>query len=319
MADTIDIPPFVTEATAAILARARAAAPVDYAAMGMDAARALFETNNRSWNEPIVPVDEVCDFHLPVRSGAVRARLYRPRRDPRLPVVLYVHGGGWTFGSVDSHDRCMRLLAERSGAAVLGIDYRLAPEHPFPAGLEDVLDALDWLTRDGAHQGLEPTRIALAGDSAGANIALAALLDRRDRHGGMPAGAALFYGCYAPIFDTGSHRRFGNGDYVLSTARMRWYWGNYLGTLPMDTTGLAAPLRADLRGLPRLYLNAAGLDPLLDDTLLMSQRLAHAGTACELDLMPGVLHGCMQQTREEPVAAAGLVRAARYLAGVLAG
>jgi acetyl esterase len=310
---------FVTRETGAILARLRAAPAIDWSAMPIAEARDLFHRNNAYWNEPVVELAQVEEFPIGACGHAMRARLYRPSAGAALPVLLYVHGGGWTFGSVDSHDRCMRLLAERSGAAVLGIDYRLAPEHPFPAGLEDVLDALDWLTRDGAHQGLEPTRIALAGDSAGANIALAALLDRRDRHGGMPAGAALFYGCYAPIFDTGSHRRFGNGDYVLSTARMRWYWGNYLGTLPMDTTGLAAPLRADLRGLPRLYLNAAGLDPLLDDTLLMSQRLAHAGTACELDLMPGVLHGCMQQTREEPVAAAGLVRAARYLAGVLAG
>lgn len=319
MADNTSTTPFVTDATAAILARARAAAPIDYAAMEMTAARELFLANNRYWNEPVVPLEEVRDFQLRARSGSVRARLYRPRRDPRLPVVLYVHGGGWTFGNVDSHDRCMRLLADQSGAAVLGVDYRLSPEHPFPAGLEDVVDALEWLVRDGVREGIEPERVALAGDSAGANIALAALVSQRERHRWMPAGAALFYGCYAPIFDTASHRRFGGGDYILSSARMRWYWQNYLGALPPDTTALAAPLRADLRGLPRLYLNAAGLDPLLDDTLLLAMRLAHAGTACELDLLPGVVHGCMQQTREEPVAAASLARAARYLAGVLAG
>lgn len=311
--------PFVTQATTAILARARAAPPIDYAAMGMAAARDLFLANNRYWNEPLVQLDEVVDLELRGRDAPMRGRLYRPRKDPRLPVIVYVHGGGWTFGNVDSHDRCMRLLAMESGAVVLGVDYRLAPENPFPAGLDDVLAALEWLVRDGARAGLEPERVALAGDSAGANIALAALASLRDRHRWSPVGAALFYGCYAPIFDTASHRRFGGGDYILSTARMRWYWSNYLGPLAEDSTTLATPLRIPLHGLPRLFLNAAGLDPLLDDTLLLAMRLAHAGTPYELDLVPGVVHGCMQQTRDEPAAAASLSRAARYLAGVLAG
>lgn len=320
MTDTSAETPFVTTATAAILARAAAAAPIDYASMDMGAARELFITNNRYWNEPPVDLEEVRDFALPVRSGPMRARLYRTRRDPLLPVVVYVHGGGWTFGNVDSHDRCMRLIAEHSGATVLGVDYRLSPEHPFPAGLDDVADALEWLVRDGAGEGLEPGRVALAGDSAGANIALAAMINQRDRHRWAPVGAALFYGCYAPLFETASHRRFGGGGYILTSARMRWYWRNYLGAIAEDsTTTLATPLHAELRGLPRLYLNAAGLDPLLDDTILLAMRLAHAGVAYELDLLPGVVHGCMQQTREEPVAAASLIRAAHYLAGVLAG
>jgi acetyl esterase len=310
---------FVTAATAAILARARAAPAFDYAAMEMAEARALFARNNAYWNRLEVPLPEIREMSLPGPAGAMRARLYRPQGGTSaLPVLLYVHGGGWTFGDVDSHDRCMRILAQESGAAVLGFDYRLAPEHPFPAALDDTRAALAWIRAHGARSGLDAGRIAIGGDSAGANIALAALAAERD--GGAPAlaGATLFYGCYAPLHDTESHRRFGGGDFVLSTSRMRWYWRNYLGDLPEDTTALAVPLRADLRGLPRLFLNAAGLDPLLDDTILLAGRLAHAGTPYELDLVPGVIHGCMQQTAEEPAAAASLSRAATYLARALA-
>ena len=309
---------FVTPETAAILARLRAAPPIDWSAMPISEARALFHRNNDFWNQPVVQLAGVEEFAIPADGHEMRARLFRPSAAKDLPVLLYAHGGGWTFGSVDSHDRFTRLLARESGAAVLGIDYRLGPEHPFPAGMHDTIAAIDWLRREGAARGLDATRLALGGDSAGANIALSAMLALRDAGGAMPAGAVLFYGCYAPMHDTPSHRRFGGGDFGLSTERMRWYWRNHLGALPEDTTALAVPLRADLRGLPRLFLNAAGLDPLLDDTLEMAARLAHAGTPAEIDLVPGVLHGCMQQTREEPAAMASLLRAARYLREVLA-
>jgi len=305
--------PFVTSQTAAIIARARAAPAFDYAAMPMSEARRLFVRNNRIWNEDPPPVSEVREIAVPGAGGMMRARLYRTAGGNRSPVVLYVHGGGWTVGDVDTHDRCLRLLALDTGVAVLGIDYRLAPEHPFPAAIEDTLAALAWLARDGSGEGLDGSRVALAGDSAGANIALGAMIACADRGLPPPVTAALFYGCFAPIFDTGSHRRFGAGDYVLSTARMRWYWRNYLGELPETTTGAAAPLQARLDGLPRLFLNAAGLDPLLDDTTLIAARLAHAGTACEVDIVPGVLHGFLQHSREEPAARAAMRRAARFL------
>jgi acetyl esterase len=309
--------PFVTPATAAILARAAAAPPIDYMTMEIGEARTLFHRNSVYWNSVPVALPDCRDVAIPGPAGAFRARLYRPRATGVMPVLLYVHGGGWTFGSVDSHDRCMRLLARDSGAAVLGIDYRLAPEHPFPAALHDTRAALDWIVTHGVAAGLDPRRIALGGDSAGANIALAALIDRRDSGAAALAGAVLFYGCYAPMLDTESHQRFGSGAYVLSTVRMRWFWRNYLGALPETTRSLAAPLHADLTGLPRLFLNAAGLDPLLDDTLMLAQRLAHAGIGYELDLIPGTIHGCMQQTAEEPAAAASLARAAAYLATAL--
>jgi acetyl esterase len=205
-------------------------------------------------------------------------------------------------------------LAAASGFAVLGFDYRLAPEHPFPAGLDDMLQAIAFAEAGGLGEGVDATRLMLAGDSAGANLALAALLARRGS-GARPArGAALFYGCFAPDFETESHARLGSGGFLLSTARMRWYWRNFLGAETEDTRSLAAPGRAALAGLPPLYLAAAGLDPLLDDTLDLSRRLAHAGVAHRLDLVPGVVHGFLRMARELPAARATLEAAGAFLA-----
>jgi acetyl esterase len=321
--------PYVDPDTARVLAAARAAPAPDYAAMPIAEARAAFADFNRGWNRPVPELREVRDLSIPGGGGEIFGRLHRPSLATGQPLVLYLHGGGWTFGSVDSHDRMMRLLAVESGCAVLGIDYRLAPEYPFPAGLEDALATLVWLARGGLEPAVDPSRIALAGDSAGANLALAALImqadvlrslplaAQADARRTMPRTAALFYGCFAPEFDTASHRRFGDG-YILTTQRMRWFWRNYLGPLPAGTGELAAPSRGALAGLPPLFLNAAGLDPLLDDTLGLARLLAYAGVPYQLDLVPGVVHGFLQQTREVAAARAALTRAARYLATALA-
>jgi acetyl esterase len=251
---------------------------------------------------------------VPGPAGSLAARLFRPPGGRRLPLVVYLHGGGWTMGSIESHDRVMRSLALHGDAAVLGIDYRLAPEHPFPAALDDALAAVAFARGGGLGEGVDASRLALAGDSAGANIALGALLALRDR--GLPQAdtACLFYGCYAPVFDTPSHRRFGGGEWLLSTKVMRWYWGNYIG--PADPARLPpslAPLHADLAGLPPLYLDAAGLDPLLDDTTLLADRLAHAGNRFTLDIVPGVVHGFLRFSRDLPAAEAALAAAGEHL------
>ncbi|CAH1658842.1 alpha/beta hydrolase [Chelatococcus asaccharovorans] len=298
-----------------ILARIKAAPAVDYRTMPMDEARAIFTAGNAAFNRAPPHVAEVTDLEIPGDDGPLRARLYRPSLAEDAPVVVYAHGGGWTFGSVDTHDGTMRRLALRSGAAVLGVDYRLAPEHPFPKPLDDVLAAIRFVENGGLGQSVDASRIAVSGDSAGANLALAALLARRDA--GLPQlrTAALFYGCYAPDHGTASHARLGDGTYLLSTASMQWYWGNFLGALPRDTDSLAAPLRAPLKGLPPLYLNAAGLDPLLDDTLALSAALAEAGVSFRLDVVPGVVHGFLRMAAELPAADKALADAGAYLAG----
>jgi acetyl esterase len=231
-----------------------------------------------------------------------------------LPVIVYLHGGGWTFGSIDTHDGVMRCLALESGCAVLGVDYRLAPEHPFPAPLDDALAALAHVEAGGLGAGCDRARVALAGDSAGATIALGALIARRDAGGSLPVTAALFYGCYAPVFDTPSHLANGDGAYLLRTEMMRWYWANYLGArAPQQAPAACAPLVADLSGLPPLYLNAAGLDPLLDDTTLIAARLAAAGVRLRLDVFAGVVHGFLRFARDLPAAREALAAAGAWL------
>jgi acetyl esterase len=302
---------------APILERIRAAPVVDYTAMPMAQARPIWESLAAPWNEPRLPVASVRDLSIPGAAGEMRARLFQPAGAGPRPIVIFIHGGGWTFGSLESHDGHMRHLSHYSDCAVLGIEYRLAPEHPFPAPLDDIIAAIRFVRDGKLGGGIDAGRLALAGDSAGANLALIAMLHAK-KAGEPPAiTAALFYGCYAPLFDTGSHKRFGDGSFGLSTASMRWYWKNYLGYEPRNETGRAAPLHGDLSGLPPLYLSAAGLDPLLDDTLLMGQRLAEAGVRYRLDIFPGVTHGFLRMTRELPIAKEALKAGGAHLADAL--
>jgi len=310
--------PVIDADTAAVLAAARAAPPPSYEAIPLAEGRRLFHELGRGWNEPAPALPVVEMVRVPGPAGTLKARLYAPRSDAALPVLLYLHGGGWTYGSIDSHDRFARLLAQDAGIAVLSLDYRLAPEAPFPAPRDDALAALAWIEQGGAGALVDPTRIAVGGDSAGGNLALATVLGRRDAGLALPRTAVLIYGCYAPSCDSPSHRRFGGGDYLLTTPRMRWYWKNYLGPAREAAVSGATPLRVDLAGLPPLYLNAAGLDPLLDDSVELAGRLAAAGVPFRLDVHPGVVHGFMQQTSKVARARAALASIVDHLRRSLA-
>jgi acetyl esterase len=303
--------PVIDPDTAAVLAAARATPVPDYQAIPLAEGRRIFVEMARGWNDPLPDLPVARAVSLKGPAGALKARLYAPRTEGALPVLLYLHGGGWTFGSIDSHDRFARLLAQDAGIAVLSLDYRLAPEAPFPAPRDDALAALAWIEGGNAGPLVDATRIAVGGDSAGANIALATTIARRDA-GQRLRTAVLIYGCYAPSCDSESHRRFGGGDYMLTTPRMRWYWRNYLGRDEATISG-ATPLRVDLAGLPPLYLNAAGLDPLLDDSLELTRRLAAAGVPFRFDLHPGVVHGFMQQTSKVARSRAALAAIADHL------
>jgi acetyl esterase len=241
-------------------------------------ARATFDENNRPWNTPLPPMP-ASDRAL----GGIPCRILQPGGSG---VILFVHGGGWTFGSPATHERFARLLAQATQALVVLPDYRLAPEHPAPAAIEDVLAVLADLDQVAAPK----APVVLCGDSAGANIALGAALARPPR---PIALLSLLYGCFAPVFDTGSQQQNGDGSYGLSTDKMRWYWRNWLGA---NADPRAAPLHADLAGLPRCHLLAAGLDPLRDDSLMLAGALVHHGIPTRLDLVPGVIHGFLQMT-----------------------
>ncbi|MEO8882453.1 MAG: alpha/beta hydrolase fold domain-containing protein [Devosia sp.] len=295
----------------------RAAPSIDYAAMLIGEARKVFDQGAALWSAMAPELHTVRDLTLDGATGPMRARLYLPAAG-RLPLIVYVHGGGWTFGSVDSHENEMRYLALGTGAAVLGFDYGLAPERPFPAGIDDTVAVIAAARRGVLGEDIDAARLALAGDSAGANLALGALLALRRTGVPLPRAAALFYGCYAPDFSTESHRLFGGGQFGLTSARMRWYWQNFLAVdaIPPEVpiSNEATPLAAELSGLPPLYLLAAGLDPLRDDTPALARRAAAAGVAHEFITVPGVIHGFLGRAPRLPAARKALAAAGAFLA-----
>ncbi len=281
--------------TAEILKEIATVALPDRASLPVEEARLQMEAGNVVWNTPLPDVAEVRDFTIEGPLGDIPMRLLRPANTASDGVVLYLHGGGFVLGSLESHHRIMRLLAIESGAVVIGVDYRLAPEHPFPGPLHDSLAAVRWLQTEAAALGLDRERIVLGGDSAGANLALACLLALRDQGESMPIGAALFYGCYWARLGTRSHQRFGGGGYRLSSKEMGWFWDQYLGDHGKGSP-LAEPMEANLEGLPPLFLNYGTVDPLADDTLEMVERLDQAGVVHECIAYPGLVHGFLQMT-----------------------
>jgi acetyl esterase len=277
-------------------------------------ARAEAEERNRFWNEGNPAVARVAEHSLPGPGGPSRLRLYEPVANASPgPGILYIHGGGWVICSLDTHDGVCRRLANAAGLRVLSLDYRLAPEHPFPAPVEDCVAACRWLARHGPERGIDGGRLALAGDSAGANLALAALIALRDRGEPLPRAAALIYGVYSADNDSPSHRAHGGGDYILSTPTMRWFWDQYVPDPYMRTHPLAAPLCAELTGLPPLYVSAAELDPLRDDSERLAARLARAGVDFDYRLWHGVTHACIMMSRMLDAADVQIAEIAAFL------
>jgi acetyl esterase len=213
--------------------------------------------------------------------------------------LIYVHGGGWVLGSLDTHDGACRRLALAGNFLLASVDYRLAPEHKFPAGLDDCVAAVRWISAHGPDWGIDPGRLAIAGDSAGANLALATLLSLRDAGTSPLCAGALLYGAYDADADarTPSREAYGDGSYILSNGDMRWFWNHYLGGAADQRNPLAAPLLADLRSLPPLLVTASEFDPLHDDSARLVARLEEAGAPHRYELWPGVTHGCIHMTR----------------------
>lgn len=308
---------YVDPEIAQLIREMAAAGLPDMTTLPIERARAQVAATNAPWNSPAVPLAEVRDLKIEGPRGSIGLRHYRPSDAPELPVIVYMHGGGWTVCSLDTHDRLMRLLAKETGAAVIGVEYRLAPENPYPAPLDDCLSAIRWAREQGRRFSLEPARMVLAGDSAGANLALASLLALRDLGEPLPRGGALFYGCYWSREDTASQLRLGDGAWQLSTAQMRWFWGHYLGDTPAGDA-LAEPMYADLRDLPPLFMSAAALDPLLDDSIELDARLEAAGALHDLRIYPGLIHAFMRMTSRCAAARRALEDAAGAIRRMLA-
>lgn len=276
--------------------RAIAIPPIEMTDLSVDEARRLYSTRcaygQDGEGQPACMVEDV----RPTRSPA--ARIYRPMTDARRETILYVHGGGWIVGDLDTHDRMMRALCRSTRATVVAIDYRLAPESRYPVQVADCVAAFRWLRRSANALELTADAITIAGDSAGACLALSAAQCLVKLDSKPVAALMLLYGCYAPDFSTSSHHAYGNGQFGLSTLAMQRFWKYYAGD---ETPHRAIPLHGDLRGLPPVYLGAAAIDPLRDDTLKLAERLAAASVRYHLDIWPGCTHAFLQLPMDIPV------------------
>jgi acetyl esterase len=234
------------------------------------------------------PVAEVGDVSVPTAGGDVRVRTYRPGSGAGPGVVAYLHGGGWVMGTVESYDTPLRALANASGAIVAAIDYRLAPEHRFPAALDDALAGIRWLAAHAAEIGGDGERLAVAGDSAGGN--LAAVAARRLR-GELPLRAQiLIYPVTDAALNMPSYREFSDG-HGLSGESMRRFWNLYLDGADGNDPD-ASPLRAgDLIGVAPAYVLTAEEDVLRDEGEAYAAALREAGVPTELVRWPGTIHG----------------------------
>jgi acetyl esterase len=214
---------------------------------------------------------------FPRPAGALPVRIYTPPGKGPFPVLIYLHGGGWVLGNLDTHDDYCRSLASRASAVVVSVDYRLAPEHPFPAPLNDSYEALKWAAATAASFGGDASRLAVAGDSAGGNLAAATALMARDKGGPKLAIQVLIYPALNYGFETASAHQNASG-FGLSRDDMIFYWNRYLARPGDAGNPYASPLRAkDLRGLPRALVITAQFDPLRDDGLAYAARLARDG------------------------------------------
>jgi acetyl esterase len=249
------------------------------------------------WNADAPPVAHVADRVIPGPYGPIPVRIYDPGAPDLSPGLVYIHGGGWVICNLDSHDGVCRRLANHSGLRVISIDYRLAPEHKFPLPLEDCVAVLRWIGKHGRELGIDPERLAVTGDSAGGNLALAVAMALRDQGGPALKGVGLIYGAFDVDFDTRSYRDYGGDYYYLSRQEMLWYWDHYLRDGADRSNPLAVPGCGPLDGLPPLLVIGAEFDPLLDDSRKLVERLKAAGAPHEWILWPGVVHGCIHMTR----------------------
>jgi acetyl esterase len=227
-------------------------------------------------------------LHLPGRELMVR--LYRPTRG-RLPAMLYLHGGGWVAGSVVTHDGACATLARDAGIVVASVQYRRAPGSPIPAPNDDAYAAQQWLAGFARELDVDASRLAVAGDSAGAHLALGTAIEARDRDGPRIAAQLLFYPVVAPDFETPSYREHADG--TLTRADMIEYWNHYLPDLAQGDRR-AIPLRASLRGLPPAHVVVAGLDPLHDEGVTLVGRLRSDGVAATLADEATLVHGFLR-------------------------
>jgi acetyl esterase len=275
-------------------------------------AKESYEKGAEVLEVPKAELARVEDFTIPARDGhAIPARLYAPG-DGRHPVLVYFHGGGFTIGSIASHDILCRELSRLTPCAVISVDYRLAPEFKFPVAFDDAWDAVQWIAANVREFGLDATRLALGGDSAGGTLAAASAIMARDERMAL-ALQLLFYPGVAENDDAPSHSNFARG-LVLEKPHIDWFFDQFI---PRDQRGdwRFAPLNApDVEGVAPAWFGLAELDPLVDDCVAYADKLRLAGVAVDMEIYRGVTHEFIKMGRALPEARQAHRDAARALA-----
>jgi acetyl esterase len=279
-------------------------------------ARQMFRETRPASTPPAPQIGAVRELMAEGSAGPIPLRLYRPAGladSRRLPVLVYFHGGGWVIGDLETHDVLCRQLTAEAGVSVVAVDYRLAPEHKFPAAVEDCLAAYQWVRGRGRDIGADPERGAVAGDSAGGN--LAAVVSQSAAAAGVPVPTCqvLIYPALDFSLDTESHRDLELG-HIIPRERIEWYAQQYLGSEADKTDLRASPLRApSLAGQPPSMIVTAGFDPLRDEGRDYADRLRAAGVEVVYREYPGQIHAFVSLTKAIPQGLACTLETAEYL------
>lgn len=275
--------------------------------------RAMFEETARAWNDD-VPPDGVLtrDTSYKGAFGETWLRAYRPAvAEAALPVIVYLHGGGWIFGSPATADGYARSLCKASGSAIVSVDYKLAPEHRFPAPIDHCIDSVRWIAANASALGVDRSRIALAGDSAGANLALVAAAALRDEL--LLRALVLICPALAPDVEHPSRTTYCLPELAQRPGGIDAIWDHYLGSRDLRANPRANPLRGRLDGLPPTLVQAAGYDIFLGDSRAGACALIDAGTACTYAEYPRSVHGFTALVGRSPIADAALMEAGSFL------
>ena len=309
----------LTPAMRELLQRIRRANRTPMHELAPTEARRLYDVSAEILDLPRAPLPRVETFALPVADGVERrARLYAGRSEGEgapLPVLLYLHGGGFTVGSLETHDSLCRQIALRSGVAVVALDYRLAPEHRFPTAVDDAWAALQWLAEHADVLGLDGTRLAVGGDSAGGTLAAVCALLARDARLPLALQVLITPGTTAHA-DTASHAVYAEG-FLLEKAGIDWFFDQYIDRAARTDWRFAPLLAPDHEGVAPAWIGLAECDPLIDEGVAYGDVLRLAGVAVDLEIYAGVTHDFIKMGRALPEAARAMDALAQALRAAL--
>ena len=300
-------------AAAQLLADSAASGRPNAHLLPVPTARENFESDLGGLTKPEIAVAR--DVTIDVRDAQIRGRLYRSNPDGALPIIIYYHGGGWLLGSIDSHDVTTRLLALASGFAVLSVDYRRGPDSRFPVAVNDAVDAVSWAADHADDLGIDPTRIAVAGDSAGGNLATVAAAAIRDEGGPRLSMQVLVYPVTTCDLKQGFDMKY--EGHILYRDEMQWHQDNYLSNPDQARDPRVAPLLADLHDLPPAVVVIAECDPIRPQGELYIDALTAAGVRVSVYDAPTLVHGFFGLDELFPEAAEAMAFVANELKRVM--